>query len=346
MVLDLQIIIKSPPKRIKRHASQIELDDDWREIEGFPHYRINRHGQVKRLDAVIIDSRGISYRRKGRILNNRKTPGGYVQVDMSEDGVIHGRFVHVLLAKAFIPNPDNLPIVNHKDENPSNYDLSNLEWCDYSYNAKYSMDKIRKGHIKEMKAVIRINPETGEETEYEGIRVAERENNITHAGIRYAIIHNNICKGYKWKYKDEKYNNVKPKVKLDIWVPPIIIQQISNMNLNAYDNIKEELDKHKTWYSPKFRRLYSREIKFRPFYKFMKRWNETIKRNDYFLAISMNNVDGKFSIANRDNYSRTKFSIPKEVIEDSILNSIVEDTNIEVKLVDNQVDGEVYQLNI
>lgn len=53
---------------------------------------------------------------------------------------------------------NNLPIVNHKDENPSNYDLSNLEWCDYSYNAKYSIDKIKKAHIKEMKAVIRINP--------------------------------------------------------------------------------------------------------------------------------------------------------------------------------------------
>ena len=118
------------------------------------------------------------------------------------------------------------------------------------------------------------------------------------------------------------------------------------MNLNAYDNVKEELDKHKTWYSPKFKRLYSREIKFRMFYKFMKRWNETIKRNDYFLAISMNNVDGRFSISNKDNYSILKFSVPKEVIEDSILNSIVEDTNVELKLVDNQVDGEVYQLNI
>ena len=223
MVLNLNITIKTRPKRIKHYASQIELDNDWREIKGFPHYRINRHGQVKRLDAVVVDSRGISYKRKGRILNNRKTPGGYVQVDMSEDGVVHGRFVHVLLANAFIPNPDNLPIVNHKDENPSNYDLSNLEWCDYSYNAKYSVDKIKKAHIKEMRAVIRINPKTGEETEYEGIRIAERENNANRSNIRYAIIHNSICKGYKWRYKDEKYNNVKPKVKLDICIPPIII---------------------------------------------------------------------------------------------------------------------------
>jgi hypothetical protein len=118
------------------------------------------------------------------------------------------------------------------------------------------------------------------------------------------------------------------------------------MNLNAYDNVTEKLDKHKTWYSPKFKRLYSREIKFRMFYKFLQRWNESIKRNDYFLAVSMYNSDGRFSITNKDNYSRLKFSIPKEVIEDSILNSIVEDANVEVKLVDNQPDGEVYQLNI
>lgn len=118
------------------------------------------------------------------------------------------------------------------------------------------------------------------------------------------------------------------------------------MNLNAYDNVKEELDKHKTWYSSKFRRLYSREIKFRMFYKFLKRWNGTIKRNDYFLAISESNTDGKFYRTERDNYNRLKVSIPKELIEDSILNSIVEDTNIDIKLVDNQVDGEVYQLNI
>ena len=118
------------------------------------------------------------------------------------------------------------------------------------------------------------------------------------------------------------------------------------MNLNAYDNVKEELDKHKTWYSQKFRRLYSREIKFRMFYKFMKRWNETIKRDDYFLAISMNNTDGKFYRTERDNYGRLKVNIPKELIEDSILNTMTVDANIEVKLVDAQPDGEVYQLNI
>lgn len=49
------------------------------------------------------------------------------------------------------------------------------------------------------------------------ITIKTRPKRIKH----YAIIHNGICKGYKWRYKDEKYNSIKPKIKLDICLPPI-----------------------------------------------------------------------------------------------------------------------------
>lgn len=195
----LQLKLKIKRKRLI--ANQTELDNDWRDIPGFPHYKINRAGQVKRLDAVIRDSNGIDFYRKGRILSTRKTKLGYIQVDMCENGKPYGRFIHVLLAKVFIPNPYNLPLVNHIDENPSNNDLSNLEWCDYSYNAKHSIDKIRKSHEKEQRAVIRINPFTKEETRYSGIREAARLNNCNHSNIAAAIKRNGTCASYKWKYE-------------------------------------------------------------------------------------------------------------------------------------------------
>ena len=45
--------------------------------------------------------------------------------------------VHRLVAMAFIPNPDNLPVVNHRDENPRNNHVDNLEWCTIQYNTNY-----------------------------------------------------------------------------------------------------------------------------------------------------------------------------------------------------------------
>lgn len=195
----LKLKLKDNRKRIV--SSQIELDIDWRDIPNFPHYKINKSGQIKRIDAIIKDSNGLEFFRRGRILNNRKHKNGYIQVDMCENGISHTKFVHVLLATVFIPNPNNLPLVNHIDENPSNNDLSNLEWCDYSYNAKHSINKIRKGHEKEQKAVYRIDVNTNEEVRYNGIREAARENKIYHSNIRYAILHNSRCAGYKWRYE-------------------------------------------------------------------------------------------------------------------------------------------------
>ena len=191
--------LKDERKRII--ANQTELDNDWRDIPGFPHYRINRAGQVKRLDAIIRDSNGLEFFRRGRILSSRKTKLGYVQVDMCENGKPYSKFIHVLLATVFIPNPNNLPLVNHIDENPSNNDLSNLEWCDYSYNAKHSIEKIRKAHEKEQRAVYRININTNEKVRYNGIRETARENKTYHSNIRYAILHDSYCVGYKWQYE-------------------------------------------------------------------------------------------------------------------------------------------------
>ena len=77
-----------------------------------------------------------SYRRK-KFLTPRKSSNGYLQVILCKDGQRKGYSLHRLVADAYIPNPDNLPQVNHKDENKANNCLQNLEWCDAKYNMNY-----------------------------------------------------------------------------------------------------------------------------------------------------------------------------------------------------------------
>ena len=62
---------------------------------------------------------------------------GYKYITLNYKGIKKTYQIHRLVAKLFIPNPNNLPCVNHKDENPSNNCVENLEWCTYSYNLSY-----------------------------------------------------------------------------------------------------------------------------------------------------------------------------------------------------------------
>ena len=64
----------------------------------------------------------------------KKGHGGYVKVRLYDDGKWKNFFVHRLVAEAFIENPNNFPIINHIDENKSNNNVRNLEWCTTKYN--------------------------------------------------------------------------------------------------------------------------------------------------------------------------------------------------------------------
>ena len=78
--------------------------------------------------------------KHGRILKP-EIRNGYYSVDLMKNGKRYKFRVHRLVAEAFIPNPDNLPQVNHKDEDKLNNNIaSNLEWCDNTYNSQYPND--------------------------------------------------------------------------------------------------------------------------------------------------------------------------------------------------------------
>ena len=77
--------------------------------------------------------------------------GGYLGVVLTDSNhKQHHEYVHILLAKTFIDNPLNFPIINHKDENKLNNSLDNLEWCSYQYNNTYNnIHKIRGKSVSE-----------------------------------------------------------------------------------------------------------------------------------------------------------------------------------------------------
>lgn len=100
----------------------------WKELEDYPGYEVSNTGKV------------ISYKRnvKGTILNGSYDRDGYIRLRMIDKNN-KSRYprIHRLVAKAFLPNPNNLPQVNHKDENKENNCVNNLEWCTIEYNNNY-----------------------------------------------------------------------------------------------------------------------------------------------------------------------------------------------------------------
>lgn len=89
-----------------------------------------------------------SVRRDMKKLAKRINPNGYEVVSLCRGGKCETKKVHRLVAEAFIPNPDKLPYINHKDENKTNNIPDNLEWCTPRYNILYNGANLRAAKTK------------------------------------------------------------------------------------------------------------------------------------------------------------------------------------------------------
>lgn len=160
----------------------------WKSVTDYFDYEVSNLGNVRN-------------KKTNKILKPF-SPSEYLKVSLSKNGKAKQFFIHRLVAKEFIDNPNNLPQVNHKDECKTNNLWNNLEWCDHSYNQNYGTrnERVSKKMSKiKCKKVNQYDLDDNYIKTFNSVIEAQKETGSTH-----------ICqclkgkfkqtKGYKWRY--------------------------------------------------------------------------------------------------------------------------------------------------
>lgn len=184
----------------------------WKTYPEFPFIEANQFGEVRTKDRVVTRKNGIKCYVKGRVLKQQQTKDGYMCVRIGVNGKKVNLKVHRVVASTFIPNPDNLPGVNHKDNNPKNNAISNLEWCSHEYNIQYR-EKYGKACNR---PVIAVNLETLEVFRFKSQMEAARYVGAKEQNVRKVIKGNlNKTHGY-WFCRVDEHAIEKARVKFGI----------------------------------------------------------------------------------------------------------------------------------
>ena len=168
----------------------------WTEIVGYENlYSISNFGRV------------VSHHwGKHRILRQRINHRGYAMVNLTKDGMMKTFRVHSLVAKHFLPNPNGLPELNHKDENKLNNRVDNLEWCTRSYNVNYGT-RIERQRAKVIKGVIRYDKHGVAIAKYDSLTTASRAVGISVQHIAACCKRKiSYAGGFIWRYVAEVEN--------------------------------------------------------------------------------------------------------------------------------------------
>ena len=174
----------------------------WKQIEGFEgFYEVSNLGRIKSLARPrTTKGGGITYMPE-RILKQTVDKFGYCKVCLFKGGVRHYCKPHRLVAKAFIPNLDNKPEINHKDGNKENNSVSNLEWATPTENKRHAYATGLNGgeHIKNRKPVNQYDKDNNLIATFPSINEAQRQTNTKNIWICCNSKHR-TAGGYVWRY--------------------------------------------------------------------------------------------------------------------------------------------------
>lgn len=183
------------------------MEEIWKDIKGYEGlYQVSNLGQVRSYDRV--DNIGRLW--KGGILKCFNGNREYLLVKLRKNGIRKGYLVHRLVAEAFIPNPDNLPEVNHKDCNPCNNIYTNLEFCNRSHNVNWGDGNKKRresnlNHPNKSKKIKQYTLDGDFVKEWPSIKEIERQLGFFGCSICACCKHKKpYAYNYKWEYADNK----------------------------------------------------------------------------------------------------------------------------------------------
>lgn len=167
------------------------MKEIWKSVKGYEGlYEVSSLGRVKNVK-----------KSKFIAIVKRDKNSEYRCASLSKDGTQKIYGVHRLVAEAFLPNPENLPVVNHKDENPANNCVENLEWCTQQYNCTYGTRTQRIAE-KHNKAVSQFDKAGNFIKTYKSVTEAASTNNFILTNIAKCCRGERFsANGYIWKYE-------------------------------------------------------------------------------------------------------------------------------------------------
>lgn len=182
------------------------MKEEWRPVKGYEDlYEVSNLGNLKSLQrSTYVNRDGGFYKRlPERRLKPSLHHSGYLVTILTKGGKRKNHFVHRLVLEAFVKNdnPKKKTITNHKDENKTNNNVDNLEWCDHQYNNTYG-NRIEKSAKKTRKEVVGVCLESGRKFRFKSTAEAEKYGYRHQSVARAARGERKSYKNIKWKYVD------------------------------------------------------------------------------------------------------------------------------------------------